>query len=249
MPPQPSVLAASSQLASCHRSTPVFETGTLGCLPRSPIIPLYIVLIGGTTPVYHTHHRAYTTSRISGPVISFSLCTRRETLDTTPEIQIPRTKQRGEFPDKKKEPRASHGVKASSKKARIILTSIYFRRHNFAVTIRHRTCRMPLPFPQMALAPALLAGPAQLQRTQGAFSFRGGGPHGYPPSTMRANGGGNNNRSGEPPIREVVGAGAVGILAGESCIRFCRGACPVNSESMHLDLCCVCRRDSCCCQQ
>lgn len=76
-----------------------------------------------------------------------------------------------------------------------------------------------LAFPQVAVAPAaLLAGPVHLQRTQGALSLRAGGSYGHPPSTMRASGGGNGNLVEKPPIGEVVGAGAVGVLAGESCI-------------------------------
>lgn len=75
-----------------------------------------------------------------------------------------------------------------------------------------------LPFPQTALAPALLPGPVHLQRTEGALTFRGGGTYGYPPSTTRASGGGDDNLNGQPPIVEVVGAGAVGVLAGESSV-------------------------------
>ena len=79
-----------------------------------------------------------------------------------------------------------------------------------------------LAFPQVALAPAaLLPGSVHLQqRTQSAPSLRGGGPYGHPPSTMRASGG---DLVEQPPIGEVVGAGAVGVLAGESCIHstFC----------------------------
>ena len=75
-----------------------------------------------------------------------------------------------------------------------------------------------LAFPQMAVAPAaLLAGPVHLQRTQGAPSLRGGGVYGHPPSMMRAGGGCDDVLAEQPPIGEVVGAGAVGVLAGESC--------------------------------
>lgn len=76
-----------------------------------------------------------------------------------------------------------------------------------------------LPLPQVALAPALLAGPVHLQRTQSALSFRGGGSYGHPPSrAVRGGGGDDDSLIVQPPIGEVVGAGAVGVLAGESCI-------------------------------
>ncbi|CAM9448719.1 unnamed protein product [Pylaiella littoralis] len=63
-----------------------------------------------------------------------------------------------------------------------------------------------LPMPALCCASAV-----QLPQTEGVFSFRGGGPSGSPPSTFH---GGDDNVNHQPPIAEVVGAGAVGVVAG-----------------------------------
>lgn len=78
------------------------------------------------------------------------------------------------------------------------------------------------PFPQLVAAPApsLMAVPAQFPRFGGPLYTRGGGPHGSPPSSssMHDNPDPDPDLNGEPPIGEVVGAGAVGALAGEGTI-------------------------------
>lgn len=51
--------------------------------------------------------------------------------------------------------------------------------------------------------------------------FRGGGPSGSPPLKTRATGGrGLSDDDDPPPIREVVGAGAVGVLAGTTSVKY-----------------------------
>ncbi len=77
------------------------------------------------------------------------------------------------------------------------------------------------PFPQLvaASAPSLICVPAQLPRAGGPLYTRGGGAYGSPPSRVHGSasiyGGDNSDLIRQPPIGEVVGAGAVGALAGK----------------------------------
>ncbi|CAM9314170.1 unnamed protein product [Ectocarpus sp. 12 AP-2014] len=66
----------------------------------------------------------------------------------------------------------------------------------------------------LALLSALLASLVHFPQAERVLPFRGGGPSGSPPSNTRATGGrGLGDDDDPPPIREVVGAGAVGVLA------------------------------------
>ncbi|CBN73933.1 expressed unknown protein [Ectocarpus siliculosus] len=70
--------------------------------------------------------------------------------------------------------------------------------------------------PTLALLSALLASLVHFPRAERVLLFRGGGPSGSPPSKTRATGSrGLSDDDDPPPIREVVGAGAVGVLAGQ----------------------------------
>ncbi|CAM9605082.1 unnamed protein product [Ectocarpus sp. 12 AP-2014] len=70
--------------------------------------------------------------------------------------------------------------------------------------------------PTLALLSALLASLVHFPQAERVLPFRGGGPSGSPPSKTRAAGGhGLGDDDDSPPIREVVGAGAVGVLAGQ----------------------------------
>ncbi|CAM9357498.1 unnamed protein product [Ectocarpus fasciculatus] len=68
----------------------------------------------------------------------------------------------------------------------------------------------------LALLSALLASFVHFPRAELVLPYRGGGPSGSPPSKTRATGGrGVGGDDDPPPIGEVVGAGAVGVLAGQ----------------------------------
>lgn len=80
-------------------------------------------------------------------------------------------------------------------------------------------------FPQLGSTPSLPAVPGAIPRVGGALFARGGGPYGSPPSRTRARFDVGENLIGQPPIGEVVGAGAVGALAGTLEIRMLPFAC------------------------
>lgn len=72
----------------------------------------------------------------------------------------------------------------------------------------------------LALFSALLASLVHFPRAELVLPFRGGGPSGSPPSKARATGGRGLGDDGDPPpIGEVVGAGAVGLVTGRTSVK------------------------------